>query len=170
LAMQRRIRARRAAIAGSVVAMLAFAAVALGGTERYHGKDADPQCTSVPFPNACVIKFRGKIRNQRVVKVTDFVFKDIPMACDEGSYVVTNDGPNPSPLPRMRVSAQRRFRGGFVDSTRTKFIHVEGRFSTSFRRASGQFRFHGDFTVTERPPSGAHNCDTGTDAWHARVG
>ena len=156
---------RRTAIAGSIVAVLAFAAVALGATKHYTGKDKDPACSTGTPPPACTIDFDGVIRNHRVVKVKNFLFDEIPMTCDQGAYVVGNTTPTPNPLPPMKVNAQRKFGANFVDSTTspTQFTHVDGRFSTNYKRVTGHFRFHGDFSGLGAPTG----CDTGTDSWTA---
>jgi hypothetical protein len=160
---------RRIAIVGSLVAMLVFAAVALGAVRHYHGKDTDPACTSGLTPPSCAITFDGGVRNHKVVRVKNFAFDEIPMQCDEGAYAISNTG---VPLPTMRVNAQRRFHGEFVDSktSPTQYTHVAGRFSTNYKRATGHFRFHGDFRPSTLYPTGLHNCDTNTDTWHARSG
>jgi len=160
---------RRIAVVGSLVAVLAFSAVALAAIRHYHGKDEDPACASIPPPNACKMKFDGAVRNGRVVKVRNFTFNKIPMPCTEGPFALSNTG---NPLPPMRVNAQRRFHGDFVDNqtSPTQYTHVDGRFSTNYKRATGHFRFHGDLSPEVFPPTGLHNCDTGRDDWHARTG
>jgi hypothetical protein len=161
---------RRIAIVGSLGAMLVFATVALGAVKHYAGKDTDPACSTGTPPPACTITFDGAVRNKKVVKVKNFLFSEIPMTCDQGDYVISNTTPTgDSPLPPMKVNAQRKFKGNFVDSTTspTQYYHVDGKFSTNYKRATGHFRIHGDFT-TAVPP--ATNCDTGLDTWHTHVG
>jgi hypothetical protein len=157
---------RRIAIVGSLVATLVFAAAALGTAKHYHGTDTDPACTTGTPPPACTIDFDGVVRNHRVVKVRDFVFDGIPMTCNEGDFTISN---NTTPLPDMKVNAKRKFAANFKDDLQnpTQYIHVDGRFSTNYKRATGHLRFHGDFSPAPPGPTG---CDTGSDPWHAHVG
>jgi hypothetical protein len=145
--------------------MLVLAAVAVGAVKHYSGTDTDPACASSIPPPACAITFDGAVRNHRIVKVRDFVLDEIPMTCNEGDYSVSNSS---TPLPDMKVNAKRKFGGNFVDDNQnpTQYIHVDGRFSTNYKRATGHLRFHGDFSGLGAPTG----CDTGTDTWHAHVG
>ncbi len=157
---------RRIAIFGSLVATLVFAAVAVGAVKHYHGKDTDPACASSIPPPACAITFDGVVRNHKVVRVRDFVFDEIPMTCDQGDYSISN---STTPLPGIKVNAKRKFGANFVDDQQnpTQYIHVDGKFSTNYKRATGHVRFHGDISPSPPGPTG---CDTGLDSWHARVG
>ena len=133
---------------GVVTAALFLATPAIAGSRSYSGK-VDPGGT---------VSFTGKTHGHRVVKVKNFVFKDVPASCNEpGPYLADISN---NPLPRMPVNALHRFHGRFKIPGTNDRVRVRGAFRHHGRRAHGRLRLTGDY-------SGATNCDTGVRRWKA---
>jgi hypothetical protein len=155
--MSREAVVRKGLILGVTLGALAWTATAFGGQKIYGGSDLDSKCGSVPHTK-CNISFTGVTRrNGSVKKVTDFVFDLIPDTCDQGEFAFTIKG---HPAPDMKVDANRTFSVHYKPNPR-ETIDISGKFSKSYKSATGTVRDQGDF-----PPQ-ATGCDTGTDAWKA---
>jgi hypothetical protein len=138
-----------------IACALAWSATAIGGQRIYDGSDLDSQCGTVAH-TTCDVGFTGVTRRDGTVKkVSGFVFNLIPDTCDQGTFAFTIKG---HPVPTMRVDSQRAFSAHYKPSSH-ETIDVTGRFSKSFRKATGTVRDQGDF-----PPQ-ATGCDTGTDQY-----
>jgi hypothetical protein len=149
---------KRYAVLGIAIGTLAWTALAFGGQKTYDGSDLDASCGSVPH-TTCDVGFTGVTRkNGSVKKVTDFVFDLIPDTCDQGSFAFTIKG---NPVPAMKVNKHRKFSAHYQPS-RHETIDVTGKFSKTYKKASGTVRDRGDF-----PPQ-ATGCDTGSDDYKVK--
>jgi hypothetical protein len=143
---------KRALIATALVALLAFAAIAVGSVKHYKG----------PVDQGGRVKFETNVELGKVKSVKRFYFFDLPLNCERSPrhVLISNRRPLDFPIPTMRVN-HRQFHGDFSNSDFHTRGHVEGKFNRQFTKAAGTLRVQGH-------PFGAQNkCDTGTDDWHA---
>ena len=155
---------KRISILGLAVVMgaLAVAAVALAASKTYTGKDHDGKCGTIgppPHSSDCQVTFEAKIKHGKATAVSDFVMKRVPIKCDQGFFVVSNDN---APTGTMKVKKHRKFKGHFTFAGGAQSIDVTGKFSKDWKKASGTLRNQGDFG------SGATNCDTGIDDYSVK--
>lgn len=146
---------KRLIIVVGFVGVLCFSAVALGATATYKGRDQDPRCKSLGPPVRCLITFDGKGQGGRVKTVKNFRYGRVPTTCDNGPDTASSFGLT---LPPMQVNRKRKFRGEAIIQDGASKVKVTGRFSKSFKRATGTLRVMSDGI-------GGRNfaCDTGTD-------
>ena len=142
---------KRIVIGSGVIATLVLAAVALADTRNYHGR----------VDGGGRLNFVAKVRDGDAVKIKEFVFRRVPMECDDGPSTVGDVG---SPPPPMRIRDQNRFRGSFTSPSGRKHLRIRGRLTDGEQRARGRLRAWGDFGGS------ATNCDTGRVRWRARHG
>jgi hypothetical protein len=143
---------KRILIGIGLVAVLAFAALALGSVRHYKG----------PVDQGGRVKFDTRVDQGKVKAVKRFYFFDLPLTCERSPrhVLISNRRPLNFPFPTMKVKA-REFHGDFSNSDFHTRGHVEGQFNRHFTKAAGTLRVQGH-------PFGAQNkCDTGTDDWHA---
>ena len=134
--------------AGTLVAVLAVAAVAMAASRSYTG-NVDPGGT---------VGFTAKTHHHRATWVMNFVFKDVPATCDVGPAQADISA---NPLPPMHVNARHRFHAAYQISGTDQTARVRGVFRHRGRRARGRLRLTGTF-------GSATNCDTGVRRWRAR--
>jgi hypothetical protein len=142
---------KRIVIGASLIAALAFAALAVAGIRHYHGS----------VNGGGNLKFKAKVRDGETVKVKRFVFKRVPMECDDGASTVGYAG---NPPPPMRVNQNGRFHGDFRSANGRKRLRIHGEVKDDDQKARGALRVTGDFG------GGSTNCDTGRTRWRARHG
>jgi hypothetical protein len=142
---------KRIVIGAGLVVALAFAAAAIASIRHYHGAVREGGS----------LKFQTKFRHGETIKVKKFVFRHVPMKCDDGASTVGNVG---SPPPAMRVNQEHRFHGDFTSENGQKRLRIRGRLRHHDQRARGRLRVTGDFG------GGATNCDTGRTHWRAKHG
>jgi hypothetical protein len=82
---------KRIVIGSGVIATLVFAAVAFANTRNYHGR----------VEGGGRLNFEAKVRDGEAVKIKRFVFRRVPMECDDGASTVGDVG---SPPPPMRLN------------------------------------------------------------------
>ena len=107
------------------------------------------------------VRFATKVRDGETIKVKRFVFKRVPMQCDDGPSTVDNVG---TPPPPMRVNDEHRFRGNFESANGRKHLRIRGKLTNDDERARGTLRVWGDFG------GGATNCNTRRTHWRAQHG
>ena len=142
---------KRIVIGASLIGALAFAALAVASIRHYHGS----------VNGGGSLKFKTKVRHGETIKVKRFVFKRVPMECDDGASTVGYAG---DPPPPMRVNHNHRFHGDFTSANGRKRLRIHGRFRDDDQKARGTLRVTGDFG------GGSTNCDTGRTRWRARHG
>ena len=142
---------KRIVIGSGVIATLVFAAVAFANTRNYHGS----------VDGGGRLNFEAKVRDGEAVKIKRFVFRRVPMECDDGASTVGDVG---SPPPPMRLDDENRFGGSFTSASGRKHLRIRGRLTDGEERAQGRLRVRGDFGGS------ATNCDTGKVQWRARHG
>ena len=136
---------KRALIGSSLIAVLAFGAMALGSVKHYDGT----------VDQGGAVKFKTKVRDGKTKRVKGFVFSGVTITCEGRPPFPINNGAFPAPAMKVR---HRRFHGDF--SQLGGQGHFKGEFKHHFKRAHGTLRVNGS-------PAGLQNCDTGTDDWHA---
>jgi len=142
---------KRILICAVLIVALALSAVAVAAVRHYHGT----------VQAGGTLRFVTKVRHGKTIKVRRFVFKHVPMQCDNGASTVGNVG---TPPPAMRVNAQHRFHGNFTSAAGRKHLHIDGKLKHHARKAKGTLRVRGDFGGS------ATSCDTGKDDWRAHRG
>jgi hypothetical protein len=142
---------KRILIGSGAIVTLVFAAVAFAGVRHYHGS----------VKGGGDLNFVTKVRNGDAFKVKRFVFKRVPMKCDDGASTVGDAG---SPPPPMRIKDENRFRGKFTSPSGRKHLRIRGRLTDGEQRAHGKLRVFGDFGGSST------NCHTGKVRWRARHG
>ena len=142
---------KRILIGSGAIVTLVFAAVAFAGVRHYHGS----------VEGGGDLNFVAKARNGDAVKVKRFVFKRVPMECDDGASTVGDAG---SPPPPMRLDDENRFRGRFTSPSGGKHLRIRGRLTDGEQKAHGRLRVWGDFGGSST------NCNTGKVSWRARHG
>lgn len=142
---------KRVLIGAGLVVALAFPATIIAGIRHYEGTVDEGGTT----------RFVTKVRHGETIKVRQFVFKHVPMQCDDGPSTVDDVG---TPPPAMRVNARHRFQGNFSSAGGRKHLHIDGKLKHHGRKAEGTLRVRGDFGGS------ATNCDTGRDHWSAKRG
>ena len=142
---------KRIVIGAVLIVALAFAAVAVANIRHYHGT----------VEEGGSLKFRTKVRDDETIKVKRFVFKNVPMECDDGASTVGDAG---TPPPPIRVNDEHRFHGDFTSANGRKRLRIHGRFKDDDQKARGTLRVTGNFG------DGTTNCDTGKTHWHAKHG
>jgi hypothetical protein len=142
---------KRIVIGAGLVVALVFAAMAVAGIRHYHGN----------VNGGGKLRFETKVRDGETVKVRRFVFRRVPMECDDGASTVRNVG---SPPPPMRVNDNGRFHGDFRSANGRKRLRIHGRFKDDDQKARGTLRITGNFG------GGSTNCDTSRTRWRARHG
>ena len=142
---------KRILICAVLIVALALSAVAVAAVRHYNGT----------VEGGGTLRFVTKVRHSETIKVRRFVFKHVPMHCDDGASTVGDVG---TPPPAMRVNAQHRFHGNFTSGAGRKHLHIDGELKHHDRKAEGTLRVRGDFGGS------ATNCDTGKDDWSAHRG
>jgi hypothetical protein len=142
---------KRIVIGAAVIATVMFVAVAFANKRHYFGS----------VQEGGTVKFATKVRGDETVKVKRFIFKRVPMECDNGPSTVGDAG---SPPPAMRVNDEGEFRGRFTSPNGRKHLRIRGSFRDQDGRARGILRVWGNFG------SGATNCNTGKTHWRASHG
>jgi hypothetical protein len=142
---------KRIVIGVGLIVALAFAAVAVANIRHYHGH----------VRGGGKLRFETKVRHRETIKVKTFVFKRVPMECDNGASTVGDVG---SPPPPMRVNQEHRFHGDFTSGNGRKRLRIRGRLRDHDQKARGILRVSGDFG------GGATNCHTGKAHWRAKHG
>jgi hypothetical protein len=117
---------------------------------------------------------------------------DVPVTCDEGKTTIDSGAPvrynlqPPLPLKKRKLHAEldktQNFAVGSDPVTgdvvvaHLKFhLSLRGKFNKRYTKASGAFRFTGDFLGPKPNPQiegekiPYHNCDSGTLAWRAHL-
>jgi hypothetical protein len=142
---------KRIVIGAALIVVLVFAAVAVAAIRHYHGT----------VKEGGNLKFQTKVRDGETLKVKRFVFKRVPMQCDNGASTVGDAG---TPPPAMRVGDKGRFHGDFTSANGRKRLRIHGRFRDDDQKARGTLRVTGNFG------GGATNCDTGRAHWRVKHG
>jgi hypothetical protein len=142
---------KRIIIGSGAIVTLVFAAVAFANVRHYHGS----------VKGGGDLNFVTKVRGDDAVKVKRFVFRQVPMECDDGVSTVGDAG---SPPPPMRIKEKNRFRGRFTSPSGGKHLRIRGRLTDGEQRAHGRLRVWGDFGGSST------NCDTGRVNWRAKHG
>jgi len=142
---------KRIVIGAGLIVALVFAAVAVANIRHYHGT----------VKEGGKLRFETKVRDHETIKVKRFVFKRVPMECDNGASTVGDVG---SPPPAMRVNREHRFHGDFTSGNGRKRLRIHGKLRDDDQKARGTLRVTGDFG------GGATNCDTGRAHWRAKHG
>jgi hypothetical protein len=142
---------KRIVIGASLVAALAFTALAVAGIRHWHGS----------VSGGGGLKFNTKVRDGETIKVKRFVFRRVPMQCDDGASTVGYAG---NPPPAMRVNENHRFSGNFPSANGRKRLRIRGQLRDNDQKARGWLRVTGDFGGSST------NCDTGRTRWRARHG
>ena len=142
---------KRIVIGAGLIVALAFAAAAVASIRHYHGA----------VNEGGSLGFQTKVRHGETIKVKTFVFKRVPMECDNGASTVGDVG---SPPPPMRVNQEHRFHGDFTSGNGRKRLRIRGRLRDDDQKARGILRVSGDFGA------GAANCHTGKTHWRAKHG
>ena len=142
---------KRALIGAGLIVALAFPATIIANVRHFEGT----------VDQGGTIRFVTKVRHSKTIKVRQFVFKHVPMQCDDGASTVGDVG---TPPPAMRVNSKHRFHGNFTSSGGKKQLHINGRIKDRGTKARGTLRVKGDFG------GGSTNCDTGRDHWSAKRG
>jgi hypothetical protein len=142
---------KRIVIAATLIVALVLAAVAVASIRHYHGHVRE----------GGNLKFKTKVRDDETIKVKRFVFKNVPMECDNGASTVGDAGTPPPPMP---VNDEHRFHGNFTSLNGRKHLRIHGRFKDDDQKARGTLRVTGNFG------GGATNCDTGKTHWRAKHG
>jgi type 1 fimbria pilin len=154
----------RASITMGLVGALCFCAVASAAKVTYHGRDLahDQSCAIVigGVPPPCVVDLHVHARHGRVKKIDDIAFRAIPASCDGGNDDFTD---KPPPALGWHVNGARRFRGAFSFDQSAAKARFRGRFSKSFKKASGTLRITGTGTN-----AGLSNCDTGRNRYSVK--
>ena len=105
---------KRALIGAGLIVALAFPATIIANIRHFEGTVDEGGTTS----------FVTKVRHGKTIKVRQFVFKHVPMQCDDGPSTVGDVG---TPPPAMRVNSKHRFHGNFTSSGGKKQLHIDGR-------------------------------------------
>ena len=142
---------KRIVIGTGLIVALAFAAAAVANIRHYHGA----------VNGGGSLRFETKVRHGETIKVKRFVFRHVPMECDDGASTVGDVG---SPPPAMRVNEKHRFHGDFTSGNGHKRLRIRGRLRDHGQKARGTLRVTGNFG------GGATHCDTGKTRWHAKHG
>ena len=142
---------KRALIGAGLIVALAFPATIIANIRHLEGT----------VDKGGTIRFLTKVRQDETIKVRQFVFKHVPMKCDDGDSTVGDVG---TPPPAMRVNAKRKFHGNFTSEGGRKQLHIAGKVRDHGHKAAGTLRVKGDFG------GGSTNCDTGKDHWSAHRG
>jgi len=138
---------KRFLMTAAAVCALAFASVALAGTQT------DEYVGTIEPDNH--MKFETLVRHGVIEKVENFTWRKVKVHCTEGPVIADGSFDDP-----MRVT-DRRFHGTLVGPDGAK-VHVTGRFRHHDRRATGTFRIHGDISDVRT------DCHTGGRDWTAR--
>lgn len=134
----------------SLVVALAAPSLASGA-----GFNLEPKRKQAPEP---AVSFVVKVKNGKPKRVTRTVFRDVPVNCTEGTYVVSNVG---SPLGKMKVTQKtKKFRGDFRANGGAQRVGISGKVIKKGKRVVGKIRVRGAFTdpTTGGPVT---NCDSG---------
>jgi hypothetical protein len=142
---------KRIVIGAGVVVALMFAAVAVASIRHWNGS----------VNGGGDLKFQTVVRDGETFKVKRFVFRRVPMECDDGASTVGDAG---TPPPPMRVNRNHRFHGDFTSANGRKRLRIRGRLRDNDQKARGTLRVTGNFG------GGSTNCDTGRTRWRARHG
>ena len=142
---------KRIVIGSAAIVTLVCAAVAFAGIRHYHGS----------VEGGGDLNFATKVRGDDAVKVKRFVFRQVPMECDDGASTVGDAG---SPPPPMRIKEENRFRGSFTSPSGRKHLRIRGRLTDGEQEARGRLRVWGDFGGSST------NCNTGRVSWRAKHG
>ena len=94
---------KRALIGAGLIVALAFPATIIANIRHFEGT----------VDEGGTVRFVTKVRHGKTIKVRQFVFKHVPMQCDDGASTVGDVG---TPPPAMRVNSKHRFHGNFTSS------------------------------------------------------